>query len=412
MPNRELDFSNKRIADLAAEKKVYFKYDQGGKRSVPGLCIRISPTGIKSFQLYKKHKGDPIRVTLGRYPDISVDQARKLAEKKKADLLNGIDPNDKNKEKLTLQQAFDDYMQGRKCADNTRKNYESVMRIYFADWLNKPMKDITRRMVEAHYTKSCQYSESGASKAMRVLRAVFNYTMDSHPDQSGVPFLEDNPVKELKRKQAWRKELPRSRIIETEQLSSWFQAVSTLDPVIRGYLVTVLLTGLRRREASSLEWDQVNFQQRTLTVTDTKNGDPLTIPISEYLLDILKASKEQSVNQWVFPSINSKSGHIEEPKTAIKRVYEISGIQVSIHDLRRTFSTIGANHAEISPYALKALLNHRQSADVTSTHYVKLEMEMLRKATQRITDYIVSAAGLTENETVTKLKRPEPVRHH
>ena len=62
---------------------------------------------------------------------------------------------------------------------------------------------------------------------------------------------------------------------------------------------------------------------------------------------------------------DSKSGHIEEPKFHLALVAKATGIRVSTHDLRRTFITV-AESCDISPIALKALVNHGLGNDVTS----------------------------------------------
>ena len=78
---------------------------------------------------------------------------------------------------------------------------------------------------------------------------------------------------------------------------------------------------------------------------------------------------------WVFPS-TGKKGHIVETKKFTERVAERSGVEFTLHDLRRTFITI-AESLDIPHYALKRLLNHRLSGDVTAG-YIVSDMERLR----------------------------------
>jgi hypothetical protein len=93
----------------------------------------------------------------------------------------------------------------------------------------------------------------------------------------------------------------------------------------------------------------------------------------------------------VFPS-PSKSGHVEEPKFPLALVAQATGVKVSAHDLRRTFITI-AESADISPLALKALVNHALGGDVTSG-YVITTVERLREPAQRVADRIKALCGI------------------
>src|SRR5262249_5064532 len=59
----------------------------------PGLILRVTPNGVKSFYLYRRINGRPSRVLLGRHPALSVETARDLAVEKYADIIRGADPN-------------------------------------------------------------------------------------------------------------------------------------------------------------------------------------------------------------------------------------------------------------------------------------------------------------------------------
>lgn len=82
----------------------------------------------------------------------------------------------------------------------------------------------------------------------------------------------------------------------------------------------------------------------------------------------------------------------------IARVVHLSGVAFTLHDLRRTFSTI-AESLDLSHYALKRLLNHRMTGDVTAG-YIGKNVERLRDPMQRITDYILNAAGIRSGAKV------------
>ena len=132
-----------------------------------------------------------------------------------------------------------------------------------------------------------------------------------------------------------------------------------------------------------MRWEHVDLVGRTLTVPETKNREPHVLPLSDFLVDMLR--ERQQGSPWVFPG-SGKSGHYEDPKKAVKEVVALSGVEFTPHDLRRTFITI-AESLDIPAYALKRFLNHKANGDVTAG-YIVLSVERLRRPMQSITDHI------------------------
>ena len=168
---------------------------------------------------------------------------------------------------------------------------------------------------------------------------------------------------------------------------------------LRDYFMLVILTGLRRQEAASLRWDQVDLKAKTLRIADTKNNEPHTLPLSTHLRKLLQTRKESASSPFVFPA-PSASGHIMESRKQIDKVIASSGIQFTVHDLRRTFITI-AESLDIPAYALKRLLNHKMHNDVTAG-YIVSDVERLRSPMQKITDYILKRMGVTQPAKAAK----------
>jgi integrase len=100
----------------------------------------------------------------------------------------------------------------------------------------------------------------------------------------------------------------------------------------------------------------------------------------------------------VFPGVGA-SGHIVEPKKPLREVAKVSGVRrVSAHDLRRTFITV-AESCDISPMALKCLVNHSTGSDVTSG-YVMMTTERLREPAQKVADRLKTLCGIEAPEGV------------
>lgn len=410
---RTLVFSKKRIEDLEPEQKRYAVYDEGGRDSVKGLRVVVSPTGNKSFQLYRRVPGgNPVTTTLGKFPAMTVQQAQDLALRKSAQMAEGVNPNEEKKERavkgITFKEAFHDYMTGRKLAATTVKSYENAFNKHLRTLHDKALTDITRQEVLRLHTKGSQKHQSATNAASRVLRAVFNYAMEAYIDSEGNPVIKHNPTAELKTKRIWSqtKDKPRTNVIAPDDMKRWFNATEDRTPLMRDYLQFVILTGVRRREAGSLKWEQVDFRNRCLVFPKTKNEKPLVLPMTDYIHDLLTKREDGlgKKEKYVFPSPESKSGHVEEPKKATAQIFQSTGIKATIHDLRRTFATIASSGVvPVSHYALKMLINHSTKGDVTGNHYVNLGVEQLRQPLQGIEDYILKLAGKRETGAVISI---------
>lgn len=382
---------------------------------VNGLCISVTKAGVMSFLVNKRLKGRARKITLGRVSDLKVEQARAMAKKTISDLAHGIDPIAAKKAQRTrgviLQDVFDDYMQNRndKLSANTKSNYKTVMKKHLYDWLDTPMLEISRDMVERKHTNISEYSKTAANKTMRVLRALFNYANGKYEDEEGRGLFPDNPVSRLTHVRAWNRETRRNNRIRNTELHTWFESAIELrssdDPFTRtaaDYFQFTLLNGLRRREAAGLLRADVDFKERCFTIRNTKNRLDLTLPLSDYSLGILHRCCLANDSIYAFPS-NDLAKPINDPRRALARLQKSSGIHFTIHDLRRTFITI-AESLDISVYALKRLVNHGTGGDVTAG-YVVWDVERLRKPMQQITDYILKTAEIKSSRTPTELQR-------
>lgn len=189
----------------------------------------------------------------------------------------------------------------------------------------------------------------------------------------------------------WNKPVRRTGHLNAHHLNAWFKEVNKQpNGTIRDYLKFVLFTGTRRREASSLLWSDVHLENRSFIIREPKNHNTIELPLSSFLYDLL--DKRKRINDYVFYSPLSASGHIEEPKKVVKSIGKAIEHHFTIHDLRRTFITF-AESLDISQYALKALVNHKMNGSDVTAGYVQMNVERLRVPMQKISDYI------TENVT-------------
>ena len=110
------------------------------------------------------------------------------------------------------------------------------------------------------------------------------------------------------------------------------------------------------------------------------------MPLSDYLFELFTRRHQHATSEYVFPS-TGKGGYVVEPRKQTAKVIEDSGVMFTIHDLRRTFITL-AESLDISAYAVKRLINHKMTNDVTAG-YIISDVERLRKPMQMITDTLL-----------------------
>jgi integrase len=326
----------------------------------------------------------------------------------------GINPAEERKtrqaRRITLAQAFEDFKQARKnLKPKTVASYQYHLDKCFSDWLRKPITQITKTMVsQRHRDMGESGTKAFANGAFRVLEAVLNFAIYQYEDGKGEPVLSNNPVNVLNHTRAWYPSRRRMGVIKVRELGAWYQAVQALKAedkltsawVIADYLSFVLFTGLRASEASQLRWEDVDLEERTLTLPDPKNRQPFTLPLSDIAMDVLAQRREMAVNAYVFPN-RTGTGALYDPRKQMAHVTEQSGVTFTIHDLRRTFITI-AESLDISGYTLKRLVNHKVSQDVTDG-YIISDTERLHGPVQQIADFLKPHLGISHPCNVVPL---------
>jgi hypothetical protein len=133
---------------------------------VPGLLVRITPAGSRTFQIYRWHQGKPVRVTVGKYPDMTIEQARKSAQQTLAQFSKGVNPNTEKRvtkaKAITLREVFAEFQTTRTLKPLTIKDMHQSLNQVFADWLDKPVASITRDMVTK---KHREFGEQSLARA-------------------------------------------------------------------------------------------------------------------------------------------------------------------------------------------------------------------------------------------------------
>ncbi|HAT1792802.1 TPA: tyrosine-type recombinase/integrase [Legionella pneumophila] len=376
--------------------------------NLKGFGVRITSGGSKAFFVEKFINRKRCRITLGHYPELTAEMARNKALLMLGQIAMGGDPIAEKKAstiiKVTLNEVFKDYLKTRKTLKpKTISNYQQILDKGFTSWKHKPILSITKdRITKYHEKLGKEHGEAYANLAMRILRALFNFAAGQYEDAKGNSLIPENPVKRLSQTRAWYRVERRQTYIKPHELKAWYAGLQiTQNEVLQDYLLLILLTGLRRQEAATLKWSDIDLSAKTFTLSKTKNNETHTLPLSDFLYDLMVNRKKNQMNDYVFPGTGA-AGHIIEPRKLMAHVTKASGVHFTVHDLRRTFITI-AESLDIPAYALKRLMNHKMNNDVTAG-YIITDVERLRKPMQLITNYILKCMEVIDSAEIITIQ--------
>jgi len=359
---------------------------------LPGFGVRITENK-KAYFAQKRVGRKVVRFTIGPCNQIIPEKAREIAHEKLLEMTRGQDPNLIKQgilaeAEITLEKSFHDFVEVRSLKPITFREYNRAMKKTFKDWQTKPVNSITKDMVMRKFRKVS--SESGPALAnleFRFLRALMNFAMGQYENSKGKPLVSVNPVSRLSETKAWHRIKRRQTIIDKSDLPKWYKAVRNLvNEDFRDYLTLLLLTGVRRSEGFQLRWSDIDLRNKAFIIQDTKNHNPLSLPMGNFLYKMFKERKKTSKSEWVFPG-TGRTKHMVDPKGALKEIKETTGIKFSFHDLRRLFITT-TDSLDISTYSMKALVNHSLNGDVTGG-YIVSDPQRLKEPMQRIETHLL-----------------------
>lgn len=389
----------------------------------PGLALRLSSEGRMSFFLATTREGRSQRIHLGRFPRMTVEQARVLAREVDAEIVaTGRNPNQERRERrqsISLGELFEkyraDYLIPR---DKPTGNADQYWRDYLAPWSSKFLADISPEMVMAlhqdiprrnrrraklvrdestHARKIVIYetkqkvSEGMANRVVGFLSALYGWasrTID--PATNRRYYTGVNPGSLVTK---YSESPSVGRPLSDEEMKRFLAAVAKLDPYWRDFFLALAWTGARLSNVCAMRWDQLDLEARIWSIPSktTKTHGPYRVALSSPLAALLSLRQRESASEWVFPS-KSRSGHLEEPKKVWYAVLKCARIKdLRLHDLRTTAASWGAN-ANVGPFVVSSQLGHARPS--MTAHYTHVSDAAKRAAADAIVQAMLEKAGL------------------
>lgn len=384
---------------------------------VTGLELRVTRDGVKSWALRYRRKSDAKKrtVTLGRFPEMSLDGARKKAAALKVAIADGEDPAEAASERRTastFSELADDWLQlharPNKKAAVIRDDQFMLNSHILPELGTMRIGEITKRDIVRMVDRVAAKTDArikGAAKANAALRrrrkidvpvlpagrrlsvrpnrvlaltkAIFRWALSRDvvlfdPTASVQP-----PIKKVK---------ARDRDLSPSEIATLWKNIdiAPLSPGVRLALKLSLVTGQRIGETSGIARAELDLNdtapQWVIPAERAKNGVANRVPLSPLAVALIREGlKLAGESPWLFPSPKADGGPID-PTAATKgmqRARPVLGVpNFRVHDLRRTAATRMAEMG-VTPHTLGLVLNHvsARSGSVTLAHYVSYSFD-------------------------------------
>lgn len=335
-----------------------------------GFGVRVMPSGVGSYILfYRTIEGRQRKMTLGRVGTLTTEQARNLAREKLTEAMTGGDPAAQRQEirhSMTVAELCDEYLEHAKqrLKPNSYSSNESNIRIHIKPLIGtraaakltvadvvKMQDDITDGKTAKYRSGRGGYSTGGiasASRTMTILGGVLEFGR-----LRGI--VAENVTRGIRKQQS----KARDRFLSDEEITRLGSVIRQSDHEGLIGLTAIqflLLTGLRRNEALSLEWSWIDAEGGCIHFPDTKTGKQVR-PIGKAAFAVLDRLSNFGEPKFVFPAMKGDGHFIGLPRV-LQRLCNAAEIKgVSLHTLRHTFASVAAGMG-YSELTIAGLLGH------------------------------------------------------
>ena len=328
--------------------------------TVQGLCLRVSPNGAKSWTVRyaRQSDGKKQRVTLGRYPVLSLEKARAGALKLMAAVADGHDPAGSKraaKEALTVEALGALYIE--KHAKPHKKTWaddERILRVDVFPHIGRMKIDGVRKrdVLDVIDAKADAGKIAQSRQVMAVMRKMFNWAVEND-------YLDTSPVAGVKAK---GKPARRDRFLSQSEIEAVWTALPSaqLNEVTKNVVRLLLLTGQRSGEVCGMTTGEIDLDNAlwTLPASRTKNGLAHTVPLSSTAIAVIREAVPLEAFKASVPVFTIIGAPIEPNAIAqaVRKRLQLFDERWTPHDLRRTVAT-GMADIGVLPHVIEATLN-------------------------------------------------------
>lgn len=374
----------KTVVDSATPEKADYELRD---TVTPGFICKVTPTGRKVFMLqYRTNGGDRRKPSIGLFGELTVDQARGIAQDWLADVRRGKDPS---AEKLAARRALsmkdlcdkfiEDYSIPKNRPSTVKGNRGLIRRNILPEFGSMKARDVTRADV-ASLIARMKHTPTSAGHVLSLLRKMFNMA-----EVWGIRDDGTNPCRHVPK----YPEGKRTRLLSDEELVRIFGYMGRADaeglehPFLTLAVRLHFLFAARMSEITSLEWSWVDFAKRRIAWPDSKTGE-ISKPMSEEAFTVLSAAVSLGQSDYVVPSIFDRTKPMSNNTYAKgwARILERADVaHVGSHGIRHRATT------EIANSGVPIKVGMQLTAHKTVTmfmRYVHTEDEPVRAAAELV----------------------------
>jgi integrase len=330
---------------------------------VPGLSLRVTPTGVKSWTVLYRHRQRLRRHTLGTTAVLSLAEAREQARDVLHDARKGADPATEKQEDRKAETIGDLarlYLeQHAKRKKRSWKADDRILRVEILPaWQHRAIKDIKRSdvlaLVDAIADRGAPIL---ANRTTALISTLFKFALNK-------ALIEASPAVSIPRPSP---EHQRDKVLSGDELRSLSQSFAALEPAMAAFYQLRLLTAQRGGEVSTMRWQDVDLKARWWTIPAgvSKNKLAHRVPLSAPALTILKALRREvdhaiearkaagkPAKDPVYVLEHARGKRQQSEAAATFTVPDFRG-----HDLRRTAASLMASGG-IPRLTISKILNH------------------------------------------------------
>lgn len=334
-----------------------------------GLQICVTAAGSKRFYFYSRQNGKPVREALGRFPDVSIDDARNMVRER---LVSVSRTSSATNNSDTFGQAFELWLNHVKPTKKTWKESERVFNRNLRPIHNTRLRKLTAARLETlRDTIGENNGKVIANRSLEIVAAVVNHLI-----KKGL-FNGRNVAADVTR----FPEKSRERFLSADEMRRFMEALKDERQLYQDFFKVLLFTGARKSNALEMEWKDVDLNSGVWMIPETKNGDSQPTALSPEVLKILvrRFEERNSRYPWVFPSARLPWKRLNDPRKAFARILKAAEISdFTMHDLRRTLGSWLAMSG-VSETTIAKQLGHRPGSKATAI-YARMSLASVRQA--------------------------------
>ena len=362
--------------------------------TLPGLYAQISHGGTRSFAVMIRIGGRQVRRTLGRYPALSLADARRKAREFFEQAAAGVDPKAEAKrqeresraEDATTFAAVAELFVERYCKRRGLKSWAETQRILrryvVPRWGDRQLANITRAdVVDLMDDVEDNNGATMSRRVLAVVRKLFNWALDERG------LIDTTPIG---RGMARGRERTRNRYLDADEIRAVWAAADAEGYPFGDFTKLLLVLGQRRVETATRQWEHIDLDAGTLTIAaeDTKSSRTQVLPLSDMALAIIEAIPRTTA-PWLFT--NTGRGPIVGFGKPKARIAAAAGIAPwGLHDLRATVATHMGEDLRIPPHIIGAVLDHdpKRYSGTTAIYLRGARLDDKRQALDRWAEHL------------------------